>query len=313
MEREGKALVAVTDQWSNWQNLSGVQTSWSDGTVLYDYSGAHGNQTITVYGGGKVDLSIPPCDGSANLGRRGYAIWAPQGIVENYSNPSKQTTQEWEMSNDLGDRHNYSLMQGGALPDNSLECRVVGRVFSKAQSEITIDLYPETDENALKFYILDKDCNVLDSIEGTGVLNHTYTSDYSGWYTFRVSNSTATQPGQKCWVKVTYQGTVQVNTEEAKNRCECSIDDLGINEFTKENVEVYPIPFKAELNILFGEAINNNIQVSIYTLDGRLVYHQSENQVGTEMKLDMRTSMSGTYLLELESEGIKFYKNILKL
>ena len=44
--------------------------------------------------------------------------------------------------------------------------------------------------------------------------------------------------------KVTYQGAVQVNTEEAKNRCECSIDDLGINEFTKENVEVYPIPFK---------------------------------------------------------------------
>ena len=108
MEREGKALIAVTDQWSNWQNVSGVQTSWSDGTVLYDYS-VHGNQTITVYGGGKVDLSIPPCDGSANLGRRGYAIWAPQGIVENYSNPSKQTTQEWEMSNDLGDRHNYSL------------------------------------------------------------------------------------------------------------------------------------------------------------------------------------------------------------
>ena len=79
----------------------------------------------------KLTFSIPPCDGSANLGRRGYAIWAPQGIVENYSNPSKQTTQEWEMSNDLGDRHNYSLMQGGALPDNSLECRVVGRVFQK--------------------------------------------------------------------------------------------------------------------------------------------------------------------------------------
>ena len=313
MEREGKALIAVTDQWSNWQNVSGVQTSWADGTVLYDYSGAHGNQTITVYGGGKVDPSIPPCDGSANMGRRGYAIWAPQGIVENYSNPSKQTTQEWEMSNDLGDRHNYSLMQGGALPDNSLECRVVGRVFSESQSEITIDLFPETDENGIKFYVLDKDCNVLDSTESTGVLNYTYTPNYSGWYTFRVSNSTASQPGQKCWVKVTYQGADQVNTEEAKNRCECSIDDLGINEFTKENVEVYPIPFTAELNILFGEAINNNVQVGIYTLDGRLVYDQTENQVGTEMKLDMRSINAGTYLLELESEGYKFYKNILKL
>jgi alpha-amylase len=38
IEREAKALIAVTDNWTQWQNLSGVQTSWSDGTVLIDYS-----------------------------------------------------------------------------------------------------------------------------------------------------------------------------------------------------------------------------------------------------------------------------------
>ena len=88
---------------------------------------------------------------------------------------------------------------------------------------------------------------------------------------------------------------------------------MGINEFTNGKVEVYPIPFTAELNILFGEAINDNVQVSIYSLDGRLVYDQIENQVGTELKLDMRNINSGTYFLELESEGNKYFKNIIKL
>ena len=89
--------------------------------------------------------------------------------------------------------------------------------------------------------------------------------------------------------------------------------NVGIDELTENTFNIYPIPFSAELNILFGEAINNNVQVSIYTFDGRLVYHHIENQVGSEITLDMRTINSGTYLIELESEGIKYFKNIIKL
>ena len=111
IERDSKAVIAVNDHWNNWKNLTGVQTNFSDGTVLRDYSGAN-TQTITVYGGGKMDISIPPCDGSANLGRRGYCIWAPDGIQTNYVNPSESITQEWEMANDLGDSHPLSLQQG---------------------------------------------------------------------------------------------------------------------------------------------------------------------------------------------------------
>ena len=89
--------------------------------------------------------------------------------------------------------------------------------------------------------------------------------------------------------------------------------NVRIDEITKGSFNIYPIPFSVELNILFGEAINNNVQVSIYTLDGRLVYSQTENQVGTKMKLDMRNINAGNYLLELESDEIKFYSSILKL
>ena len=60
--------------------------------------------TAIVYGGGKVDISVPPCDGSANNGRRGYCIWAPDGAQTTYVN-IESITQEWEMADDLGDSH----------------------------------------------------------------------------------------------------------------------------------------------------------------------------------------------------------------
>ena len=84
IERSGKALIAVNDQWSTWQNLTAVQTNWPDGTVLTDYSGSV-TSTRTVYGGGKVDISIPPCNGTAPAGRKGCSVWAPSGITANYA------------------------------------------------------------------------------------------------------------------------------------------------------------------------------------------------------------------------------------
>ena len=54
-----KAIIAVNDNWNNWKNITGIQTNFSDGTVLKDYSGAN-TQTITVYGGGKLIFLYHP-------------------------------------------------------------------------------------------------------------------------------------------------------------------------------------------------------------------------------------------------------------
>ena len=89
--------------------------------------------------------------------------------------------------------------------------------------------------------------------------------------------------------------------------------NVGIDELTENTFNSYPIPFETELNISFGNGINDKVNLSIYTFDGRLVYHQTENQVGSEITLDMRSINAGTYFLELESEGNKFFKNIIKL
>lgn len=312
IEREGKALIAVNDHWTQWQNLTAVQTNFSDGTVLVDYSGANGTAQAVVYGGGKVDIAIPPCDGTALQGRRGYSIWAPEGITDNYSRPTQRTTQEWEMADDLGDFQNSSLKQGGALPDQSLDCRVVGKIYPESGEVINIELYPEDANLPITLYIVDKDCNPLDSITGTGTLNFSYTPTESAWHTVKIKNGTDTQDGQKCWVKVEYQAPQSVAVGGIKNRCACTQSNASIDEYLKGKVEVYPNPFTNEFQVNLSSELSGITDISIYSLDGRLVLEDTID--GGLKSKTIRTSglNSGTYIVEIKNGDNKLRKSVIR-
>ncbi len=301
IERGGKALVAVTDHWTNWQNLTGVQTSWPDGTVLVDYSGAN-TGTRTVYGGGKVDISIPPCNGTALQGRRGYSVWGPQGITANYSRPAKRITQEWETDNDLGDRHVSSLQQGGRTPNNSLECRVVGRVFAKAGEPIDIEVYPGDTLRSLTMVVLDANCDPLDSAAGAGTLIRTFVPSQSGWYTIRLRNTTGAQPGQKAWVKVTYEAPAVVQTNVTKNKCACTTTTLptSVDEAQKEKYWVlYPNPADDYLVI---ETETSSVQwqmARIRDIQGRVLMELPTNEEHGRWSMAVSGLATGMYTIEL--------------
>jgi alpha-amylase len=307
IERESKALIAVTDNFDQWQNINGVQTSWPDGTVLIDYSGANGTAQRTVYGGGKVDVSIPPCNGTALQGRKGYSVWAPEGIVENYNRPSKSITQEWEMDDDLGDKHFTSLQQGGRLPDNSLDCRIVGKIFAKNGSDISINIFPEVATNGIKFILLDKDCNPIDSLTGTGNLTFTKTATYDGWYTMRIKNATATQTGQKCWVKATYTAPEVVQTNVSKNKCACSISTADLDDLERK-VMVYPNPTINSINVILEEP-NSDWQIS--DLNGRIVKSGVNDTV--EFQIDLNDLTSGVYYFHSTILGTSVHKKFIKV
>jgi alpha-amylase len=284
--------------------LVGVQTSWSDGTVLIDYSGANGNTTSIVYGGGKVNISIPPCDGSANLGRRGYCVWAPQGIDTNYVRPSKSTTQEWEMSNDLGDAHLSSLQQGGALPNNSLECRTVGRIFAKSGSIINVELYPSVASLPISLILIDKDCQEIDSIVQTGNINFSHVAAYDGWYTLRIRNASSTQQGQKCWVKATYFAPQIVQTNVVKNKCACTVTNpnVGVSEDELNEIVLSPNPFIDELDVLFPNVIHGINLIQILNLEGKIVKVIPIEAFQESIKLDLADLSKGSYLVKFISE-----------
>ena len=303
IERDSNALIAVNDHWSNWKNLNGVQTNWPDGTILKDYSQAN-TTTTTVYGGGKVDISIPPCDGSANNGRRGYCIWAPDGIQTNYVNSSESITQEWEMADDLGDSHVASLQQGGKLPSNSQECRVVGKVFPEANSTISVELYPLFSTLSINLLLVDSNCNVIDSTSGIGNILHDFNIADESWYTIKIRNTTPNQMGQKCWVKLTYDAPTSPNLNTTKNKCACSSTTSFNFEDQMIDYNIYPNPANEFIQILDNENIYGK-DYEILDISGRII---QSGKLSLNNQVDVTSLRVGSYYLNLSGHLTKFIK-----
>ena len=303
IERDSRAIIAVNDHWNNWKSLTGVQTNWPDGTVLKDYSQANTTTSI-VYGGGKVDISIPPCDGSANNGRRGYCIWAPDGIQTNYMNSSESITQEWEMANDLGDSHASSLQQGGELPANSLECRVVGKVFPKANSTISVELYPLFSSLSINLLLVDSNCNVVDSISGIGNILHDFNVADESWYTIKIRNSTPNQMGQKCWVKVNYEAPSKPYIDAIKNKCSCiPPPSVGFNEIM-DKLDIYPNPTTGIINLSLVSG-GSSTKFEVVDLTGKVVFF---GMINSKLELDVSHLPKGIYYLNVGRMTSKFVK-----
>ena len=295
IERENKALIAVTDNWSQWQNLSGVQTSWADGTVLVDYSGAN-TGSIVVANGGKVDIAIPPCDGSAQNGRRGYSVWAPEGVIENYERKERYITQEWEMDNDLGDRYGLSLQQGGRLPDNSWECRTVGKIFLRKDSLFTINVYPEDSTKTITLIVLDKECNPIDSISGSTSFVYSSIATYDGWHTLKIRNATEEQLGQKCWIKANYIAPTTVQTNVAKMKCACEFSTNSIDESMQQTLSYFPNPASTDLRVEWDPQVDKISLFQVLSIQGSKLLELKVSEEGLQ-NIDLSRLSNGSYYL----------------
>lgn len=312
IEREAKALIAVNDHYSAWQNLTGVQTTFPSGTVLKDYSGANGNTTVTVNGSGQVNIAIPPCDGSAAAGRKGYAVWAPIGINTNYVRPIESITQEWEMADDLGDSSPASLQQGGSLPSNNRDCRVVGRIYPDSASQILVNIYPENPINSITLEVLNAQCEVIDTLAASGNLSYVSNATYTGWHTLRIRNTSNTQAGQKCWVKATYTAPQVVNTTEVKLKCACAQAGAGMIENSEQLVSIYPNPFTDRFII---EGLNADIAINtilIYNTSGTLIMSIAGNKMSSQ-EVDASILARGIYYLEIQTENGEYTVKFIKI
>uniref|UniRef100_A0A0P6H704 Uncharacterized protein n=1 Tax=Daphnia magna TaxID=35525 RepID=A0A0P6H704_9CRUS len=176
IERSAKAIIGITDSWTVWQTAT-VATDFPAGTVLKDHSGAT-VETATVGGDRKVTIKVPPCNGEALGGRRCYAIWGPL-TPPGYTPAQRETTQEWEMADDLGDSHPLSLQQGGKLPANSIETRTVGRIFVAASSPVTFYLFLSDSLNPVTVELYNENALVHSESPST---QGSYTPNFTGWY-----------------------------------------------------------------------------------------------------------------------------------
>ena len=222
IERSTKALIGINDNGSNWQSHD-VRTDFAVGTQLKDYSGANGTAVRTVYrgndGNAYVNVNTPPCDGATNRSGHGYSVWAPVGQDNAAYTPARapETTQEWEMADDLGDLNCGSLGQGGALPSNSTNTRLTGKIFVQAGQPVSYNLFPEAVGNtrSLTIGVYDLRGQLLSSASGTTAASGSYTPSTTGWLALKARNTTATTAGQRAFVKVSYTAPATVNTRTA--------------------------------------------------------------------------------------------------
>ena len=209
LERAGKAMVIVTDDGANSHDVW-VDSHFAPGTQLKDYTGAC-NEIRKVQNDKRVQLKVSPATGT-EVGK-GYAVWAPVTDEKWFTYAPYRnavTTQEWEMADDLGDSHCSSLGQGGALPANSCEQRLVGKIYVESGKKITYNVYQDGKKEDITFALYDLDGNLLHKKNASATVTGNYTPTKTGWVAMKVWNTVNTNTGQKCWVNVSYQAPAKV-------------------------------------------------------------------------------------------------------
>jgi len=320
IERSTKAVIGINDSWNNWQN-NWVQTDFAAGTVLKDYSGANGTATVTVGTGGWVAINTPPCNGTANQGRRGYSVWAPTNATTNHTLTEKTTTQEWELSNDLGDSHASSLGQGGALPASSTAERYAGKVFVQSGKVVTYNLFPSDATRNLTIVLKNNSNTVLTSKAGVGTLTGTYTPNFTGWVKVYAKNSSTVNPSQKIWVKLTYTAPTTVTTagtiaqeNEPEILENARVEEAETFKFASE-LSIFPNPATAQnLNTLLIHEKEEAVTLKVLDMVGREVHSQKVQlyKGTTEVKINLLgETKQGIYIISVPELGLQ-QKFVLK-
>ena len=206
IERAGKAIIAITDDGANAKDVW-IDTDFRN-VQLKDYSGGTSGER-TAWGDGRFNVRVTPANGTG----LGYAVWAPVTDEKWFTYAPYRnavTTQEWEMADDLGDSHCSSLGQGGALPANSCEQRLVGKIYVESGKKITYNVYQDGKKEDITFALYDLDGNLLHKKNASATVTGNYTPTKTGWVAMKVWNTVNTNTGQKCWVNVSYQAPAKV-------------------------------------------------------------------------------------------------------
>jgi alpha-amylase len=128
IERAGKAIIGLNDHGEMWLS-AWVETDFGSNVRLHDYSGANRDDRHTD-ANGWLEVWVPPM---------GYVVWGPAGVTGGFAPPTRRTTQEFQLDDDLGDARDTSLGYGGKI--RAGEFRTAGAVWVAANSAVKIWVY----------------------------------------------------------------------------------------------------------------------------------------------------------------------------
>lgn len=173
----------------------------------------------------------------------------------------------------------------------------------------------ETWEYAIPFrYLIDKDGNTLDLCES-------YVIGFDVCFIDRDEGDTTGK--RVCWKN---DGSADGSTVNKYNmdaageillekRHECKVIIPYIDENIKtENITIYPNSTNGLIKISFGDNINNDLSIDIYTITGQLVYKLSENKtfINNEITINLTSFESGLYLIKIKIGSETFIEKIYK-
>lgn len=152
---------------------------------------------------------------------------------------------------------------------------------------------------------------VIDSINNIATITWTFTnggltSSITAQYTYYYSGNNAVILTLNCGVKtmVTYMSYVNITAS------------VGItnNIVKKLEISVYPVPFNDRLNIVFNSKKSGNINLNVIDVTGRSLMMKQISVGSGNNTIELNTSdfHSGIYILNIESDGKVFYKQLVK-
>jgi len=214
------------------------------------------------------------------------------------------------MADDLGDSHDSSLKQGGALPASSTAWRTAGEVFDQSGKTITVNLYPNNTTPNLTVSIYNHAGTSVATTSGTGNLTLSYTPGSDGFYTVKVKNTSSTNPSQTAYVKVTYTSPMSVNTStypaaaqpEVLQRAPASLPvDAASGRWS---LSVYPAPVRGVSQVAFELPVSSPVELSVLDLNGRRVKVLASGVMSAgkqTISFDGATLAAGVYIVRLHT------------
>jgi len=113
------------------------------------------------------------------------------------------------------------LQQGGKTPQQSLACRVIGRIFCQKDSIVSVQVYLQDSTSSVNVDVLDQNCELYSQHTPTNGQTISFNPNQSGWYTLRFRNLNSSQTAQKAWFKATYTAPQIAAVQTTKNICSC--------------------------------------------------------------------------------------------
>lgn len=295
------AIIGVNDNWSAWQNAT-VQTDFGPNVQLHDYSGANSSDIYTD-ANGMATIYVPPCDGSNT--RKGYCIWGKANAAITMNAPVNSVTQEWEMAQDLGDSHLYSLQQGGELPANSTSYRYVGEVFSDANKLITLNLYQTISGNNVTLELRDNLGTTLQTVADTGALQITHTPQAIGFYRIYIKNTTTSNGNQPVFVKANYTAPMVANTTLYPSDGGVFTTIANTKNSLDTDLKVYPTVVSKSATIVFV-ADAETVKITVCDLNGKevyVVYNTLANGGRQQLVFDCNELSNGMYIIKMQTKN----------